>query len=87
MRADTGLAHKETHTMTDVILKGVALKAAVAAAENPVSGKLVARNLIAQLGLDSLSAIDLREVGDPPPASLPHQSPRHNAELEVEREG
>lgn len=56
----------------DVILKGAALKAAVRAAEAPVTGELVKRNLVSQLGLDELAEVDLRPHGSPPPAALPH---------------
>ena len=45
----------------DVILSGVALKAAVRLAETPGSKVLVKLNLSAQLGLDQLAARDLTE--------------------------
>jgi hypothetical protein len=59
--------------MDDVVLEGLALKAAVRAAETPVTGQIVARNLVAQLELDSLADVDLRRDGSPPPAILPHR--------------
>lgn len=58
----------------DVILSGLALRAAVRAAEAPVTGNLVKRNLAAQLGLDRLFELDLSEV-EPEPAAMPHHPP------------
>jgi hypothetical protein len=55
----------------DVILRGAALRAAVRAAETPLLGDVVKRNLAAQLGLNELFELDLSEY-DPEPAALPH---------------
>lgn len=55
----------------EVILRGPALRAAVRAAETPVLGEVVKRNLAAQLGLHELFAIDL-SGRDIEPAAMPH---------------
>lgn len=57
-----------------LVLSGVALRAAVRAAEAPVLGEVAKRNLVSELKLDELFALDLREW-DPEPASLPHHAP------------
>ncbi len=65
----------------DVVLQGASLKAAVKAAETPITGELVKRNLVAQLGIDLLADVDLRGYGSPPTAALPHHPrPMHQTE-------
>lgn len=59
----------------DLVLSGLALRGLVRAAENPVSGVLVKRQLFADLELDSVLQMDLRDE-DPAPAVLPfHPAP------------
>lgn len=59
----------------DLVLSGLALRGLVRAAETPVSGELVKKQLFTDLDLDSVLAIDLR-AEDPAPASLPiHPAP------------
>lgn len=55
----------------DLVLTGMALKGIVRAAETPVSGELVKRQLFADLGLDRVFELDLSKHGNPEPASLP----------------
>ena len=54
----------------DAVFKGLALKAIVVAAEGRMTGREVKRRLFADLELDTLLDIDLRE-SEPPPAMLP----------------
>ena len=55
----------------DLVLKGRALWAAVRAAENGVTGPVLARKFYKDLGVDKMMAEDLRRAGDPRPFSLP----------------
>lgn len=54
----------------EIVIEGLALKAAVRAAESRVAGSAVKKRLFADLDLDTLLELDLRQE-DPPPASLP----------------
>ena len=58
----------------ELILSGVKLKTLVSAAEAPMTGDLIKRQLFADLELDDLMAFDLRET-DPPIATLPVHPP------------
>lgn len=55
----------------EIKLTGTALKALVRAAETPVVGHGVKKQLLSQMGLDPLFELDLREYGDPPPVDVP----------------
>ncbi len=55
---------------SDLMISGLTLRALVRAAETPVSGQLVKRQLFADLELDDVLKVDLRNE-DPPLASMP----------------
>jgi len=55
----------------DLVLAGMALRGLVRAAETPVSGELVKRQLFADLELDEVAHYDFRADGEPGIASLP----------------
>lgn len=54
----------------EIVIEGLALKAVVKAAESRVTASTVKKQLFADLELDDLMELDLRDE-DPPPASLP----------------
>lgn len=60
--------------MSDLVLRGAALRAAVRLAESPATGGIVRSRFVSDLGLDELFALDLREQ-DPEPASMPLHPP------------
>jgi hypothetical protein len=55
----------------EIKLSGAPLKALVRAAEAPVVGHGVKKQLLSQMGLDALFDLDLRELGDPAPYGSP----------------
>ena len=62
---------------SDLMISGLALRALVRAAETPVSGQLVKRQLFADLELDDVLRIDLRNE-DPPLALMPVHADRED---------
>lgn len=58
----------------ELILSGIKLRTIVNAAEAPMTGEVVKRQLFADLGLNDLMEFDLRET-DPPIAILPVHPP------------
>ncbi len=58
----------------EIVLEGLALKAAVKAAESRLTASTVKKQLFADLELDTLMQLDLRSE-DPPPAALPVHPP------------
>ena len=59
----------------EIVLEGLALKAAVKAAESRLTASTVKKQLFADLELDTLMQLDLRSE-DPPPAALPVHPPK-----------
>lgn len=55
----------------ELILSGMALRGLVRAAETPVSGQLVKRQLFSDLELDEVARFDFRDEGEPEIAILP----------------
>ncbi len=55
----------------EIKLSGTPLKALVRAAEAPVVGHGVKKQLLAQMGLGPLFDLDLRGLGDPAPYGTP----------------
>lgn len=58
------------------VINGAALRAAVLAAEAPVTGELFKRAFMVQLKMAELMALDMRDLGDPQPLSRPIHLPR-----------
>ncbi len=58
----------------ELVLSGIKLKTIVNAAEAPMTGEVVKRQLFADLELNDLMEFDLRET-DPPIATLPVHPP------------
>ncbi len=62
---------------SDLMISGLTLRALVRAAETPVSGQLVKRQLFADLELDDVLKVDLRNE-DPPIALMPVHAERED---------
>ena len=58
------------------VIHGAALRAAVVAAEAPVTGELFKRAFMIQLKMGELMELDMRDLGDPQPLARPIHLPR-----------